>query len=718
MRRLSSLLLAASACTWISDDKYIAELQNVDDDGDGVLFSEGDCNDNNASISPLVEEIWYDGIDSDCKGDNDFDADNDGYVPIEHTGKMTTSYNGDVLPLPGGDCNDEDPDSYPSALDSPYDGVDSDCDGEDDYDQDDDGYVPSIYEGMSTQNLEDQELREGGDCNDADANVNPGEIDNWYDGIDSDCGGENDYDQDDDGFAYDLLDSSIDIGDLQPGDCDDQNPSIKPDQSETWYDGIDSDCARDDDYDQDGDGYVPSEYEGLETEQVNGSGNLEPGDCDDQDPERYEGALEQLSDPTKDFDCDLCIDSNCDDPSEDGLGGDSFLIESSEWYSFSNDSNPQNIRYAVNDDTLFVSSRADVVITIHPTNNSAITYHSASYVATFDLANLTIEPSDFFRWRGRTDNADPNPYSDRQSVVATNDYFIGAIGQFIGTPSNFNGYRRLRLSAKALAQTYYFHLSSRTDSYFPPIEDVSVMVDSNDVIHAVGCEATSGLLQYVRMPVSGLIQNTSINLEVELEVENMQLERCEIQEVNGVGVLKGLYNNDLYTYSFPLTACSDPQYLDEISCDAASETWDADNINFTLVSTDSTYDSPVDYMISDTTDDGIEIIGDTAGIYIIYNSDQYQVSTDSNPRSVYGYRATNGDLIIGYASSDGIGKLLIGDPDTFITPGTVQSMEEHTITTSFDVNEVAPFPFEDADGDKLFVSLLGDLQIGFGIVLR
>ena len=86
----------------------------MDEDGDGVTIAEGDCNDQMPNVSPLLEEVWYDGIDGDCAGDNDFDKDKDGFVPTEHQGKMTTAHGVEVAPLPGGDCNDEDANHFPA----------------------------------------------------------------------------------------------------------------------------------------------------------------------------------------------------------------------------------------------------------------------------------------------------------------------------------------------------------------------------------------------------------------------------------------------------------------------------------------------------------------------------------------------------------------------------------------------------------------------------
>ncbi len=53
-------------------------------------------------------------------------------------------------------------------------------------------------------------------------------------------------------------------------DCDDTEAAAAPGNAEVWYDGIDGDCAGDDDFDADGDGYV--------------SGRGGGPDCDDTDP--------------------------------------------------------------------------------------------------------------------------------------------------------------------------------------------------------------------------------------------------------------------------------------------------------------------------------------------------------------------------------------------------------------------------------------------------
>ena len=135
-----------------------------DGDGDGISPAEGDCWDKvegpegtglkGSDIGPDAEETWYDGLDQDCKGDDDYDADGDGFVPDAYVGLGTTGVEGSGF-LPGGDCWDEaaspsegmlgGAEIFPGAPDPWYDGLDSDCGGEDDFDQDGDGFASLAY---------------------------------------------------------------------------------------------------------------------------------------------------------------------------------------------------------------------------------------------------------------------------------------------------------------------------------------------------------------------------------------------------------------------------------------------------------------------------------------------------------------------------------------------------------------------------------------------
>ena len=134
MRALPWMLVLATGCTWISQADFQSKQLTADDDKDGFA-AEKDCNDKDAAVFPDAEDAWYDGVDANCAGDDDFDADADGFVPAEHLGKPTAGVDTSGA-LPGGDCDDATPTTLPGADDAWYDGVDTDCDGRDDHDAD------------------------------------------------------------------------------------------------------------------------------------------------------------------------------------------------------------------------------------------------------------------------------------------------------------------------------------------------------------------------------------------------------------------------------------------------------------------------------------------------------------------------------------------------------------------------------------------------------
>jgi hypothetical protein len=69
------------------------------------------------TIYPGAADTWYDGIDQDCNGANDFDQDGDSYTATS---------------AGGADCDDADGAVNPVAIEVYYDGVDGNCDGRDD----------------------------------------------------------------------------------------------------------------------------------------------------------------------------------------------------------------------------------------------------------------------------------------------------------------------------------------------------------------------------------------------------------------------------------------------------------------------------------------------------------------------------------------------------------------------------------------------------------
>jgi hypothetical protein len=312
--------LALGGCAWVTPEDVARRAPELDDDADGIPKAR-DCNDNDPTVAPTFPETWYNGVDNDCRGDDDYDQDLDGFVADEHVGKATAGAEGSGA-LPGGDCDDspvrpvtDDADSTlpfgprvsPRQPDTWYDGVDQDCSGNDDYDQDGDGYVPDDFEGLTTRYVDPSGALPAGDCDDDDVEIHAGQDEVWYDGIDRNCDGLDDYDRDADGWvpadvAYRPTVGAPGTGNLEVGDCDDAAASVHPGATDAWYDGTDANCRGDDDYDRDLDGHRPAEGGGL--------------DCDDTAAAVFPGAPERLGD-TVDGDCD----GGDDDVAVDALEG-------------------------------------------------------------------------------------------------------------------------------------------------------------------------------------------------------------------------------------------------------------------------------------------------------------------------------------------------------------------------------------------------------------
>ena len=165
--RALSIAAALSGCTWVSKADLDERLPGSDDDRDGVVAKD-DCDDNDPDRFGN-EEIWYDGVDGDCLGGDDFDADADGHVPSEYQG-IRPAMKGTGL---GGDRDDENAEVNPSVIDTWYDGID--CQG-DDFDEDRDGYVEC------RRLRADQYVSDSGDllaldCDDDKEEVNPDAVD-------------------------------------------------------------------------------------------------------------------------------------------------------------------------------------------------------------------------------------------------------------------------------------------------------------------------------------------------------------------------------------------------------------------------------------------------------------------------------------------------------------------------------------------------------------
>ena len=273
---------ASDAVTYYADadyDFYGDPSSSVDacSRPSGYRTNDLDCDDTDATVNPGAAEVWYNGIDNDCDGLSDYDADYDGYD--------YDAYGGD-------DCDDADASINPGASETWYDGVDADCDGASDYDKDGDGEDSSAYG--------------GDDCDDEDATVNTSATEIWYDGTDQDCDGASDYDKDGDGY-----DSDAYGGD----DCDDEDADTYPGAPEL-ADKKDNDCDGVDEVtDTDGDGLTDEEEEDLGTD---------PDDADSDDDGLDDGdEVDRGTDPTdEDTDDDGLTDGDEVDEGTDPLDED------------------------------------------------------------------------------------------------------------------------------------------------------------------------------------------------------------------------------------------------------------------------------------------------------------------------------------------------------------------------------------------------------------
>ena len=183
---------AINATTWYADtdgDGYgdASSPTTSCDAPTGHVSNDADCNDGSATTSPSSNEAC-DGVDNDCDGavDEDdaidagtwyADADADGHGNLNSTTTACTQPGGYVAS--SDDCDDATSSVSPSAPETWYDGVDQNCDGNDD-DQDVDGVALSAdcddTDSGSTAIADDADCDgalTANDCDDSDAAIYP-----------------------------------------------------------------------------------------------------------------------------------------------------------------------------------------------------------------------------------------------------------------------------------------------------------------------------------------------------------------------------------------------------------------------------------------------------------------------------------------------------------------------------------------------------------------
>ena len=206
-----TLALLALACR--NSDKVIEE---TGDSGSSCVPAEETCDGLDNDCDEIVDEDAIDMVT--YYWDNDQDTYGAGEPEQACTAPLHSSETND-------DCDDDEGQMHPGRTEV-CDGLDNDCDGEVDpvtsqgtqihySDNDGDGY--GTGEGDPACDPPPDTSTESGDCDDDEASTYPGATDTWYDGVDSDCAGDSDYDADVDG---------ADSSDWGGSDCLDDDPSV------------------------------------------------------------------------------------------------------------------------------------------------------------------------------------------------------------------------------------------------------------------------------------------------------------------------------------------------------------------------------------------------------------------------------------------------------------------------------------------------------------
>jgi hypothetical protein len=197
MRLQTLMLVIAIGCGDDREPRAVAK----DADGDGIAAGE-DCDDAAPSVRPGADELCNQ-IDDDCDLDVDeeavgaiavfTDTDADGYGGAE---AGTACVPGPDQSAESGDCDDLDPGAHPGAVEFCNGGIDDDCDGAADNDDNAIGttawYADGDSDGYGGEALVEAcdapagAIADSRDCDDSDGAVHPGapEI---CDGTDDDC---------------------------------------------------------------------------------------------------------------------------------------------------------------------------------------------------------------------------------------------------------------------------------------------------------------------------------------------------------------------------------------------------------------------------------------------------------------------------------------------------------------------------------------------------
>ncbi len=334
-------------CTDPADYDCDGSTAWADDDGDGWAACE-ECDDGDPEVNPGVAELC-DGIDNDCDGSVDeddasdadtwyADSDGDGYGDADATTAactQPTGYSADAT-----DCDDASSAVNPGAPEL-CNGIDDDCDGV--TDEDDASDAPTWYADRDADGYGDPATStaacsepsgfsaDATDCDDTDADVNPGASE-ACNGIDDDCDGSVDEDDasdastwyaDSDGDGYGEASDAVSSCEQPTGyvaddsDCDDTTAAVNPGATETCN-SVDDDCDGSVDEDDASDAstwYADDDLDGYGDPADSTTACSEPSgytwddsDCDDSDGTVNPSETETCN--GVDDDCDGSVDED------------------------------------------------------------------------------------------------------------------------------------------------------------------------------------------------------------------------------------------------------------------------------------------------------------------------------------------------------------------------------------------------------------------------
>jgi hypothetical protein len=319
----------------------------------------GDCNDAVKAINPGAAELCN-GIDDNCNGVADEegatgcttyfrDLDLDGFGDSAYS-KCLCAPAGYYTTTNMGDCNDDNELIYPGSPEI-CNGVDDNCNGQTDelgasgcttyyLDIDRDGFGNAAHHQCACGPRGDYTATQAGDCNDANANVNPTAAEKCNN-FDDNCNGQIDEpgasgctvyyrDSDDDGYGitsdFQCLCSPLGAyRTTKPGDCNDANEYVHPAAVERCN-GLDDNCNGVIDElgaigcvtyfkDADLDEYGDTNNHRCLCSGSDGYTTLVGGDCNDMNPAQNPGLVEKCD--NIDNNCVNGIDEGCD---KDGDG--------------------------------------------------------------------------------------------------------------------------------------------------------------------------------------------------------------------------------------------------------------------------------------------------------------------------------------------------------------------------------------------------------------